>query len=200
MGLDLELVIVPPPIGFIRNKSETNLDYGSEIQFLPSVIRDQSRFSKYWKQYPHTKEFTDDVKKLKTYYSYADDDFFCEAGRESSTLDYLLDKLIENYALSLNKKILWCGGEPFAAYAAGGQAIPVRIYPQNTVQEISEFLSIASSNVLMKNYDFEKMSSEGVYKLTHPDNKAVISQSFEKIKSLFRRADEKDCLIVKIID
>lgn len=200
MGFDLELLIVPPQIEVIRKKAESNSAYGEEVSFLPRVIKDEKWLSRYWNEHPHTKEFTDDVRKLKTHFSYSNEDFFCETGRESSTLDYLLDALIDDYDFSaLPKRILWNVGEPFAN-VTGGQGIPVRIYSSQIVKEISEFLSIAISIDLMKNYDHAKMLDEGVYKLTHPDNKEILSTSFERIKTLFRRAAEKKCLIMNFID
>lgn len=200
MGFDLKLLIVPPQIEAIRKKAESDSAYREEVSFLPQVIKDEKWLSRYWNSDSQTKQFADDVRKLKTYYSYSDADFFQETGCESSTLDYLLDELMEDYGFSsLPQGILWRAGKPFAN-VTGGQGIPVRIYSRETVAEISEFLSIADSGDLMKNYDHEKMLDEGVYKLTHPDNKDILPESFSRIKSLFRRAAEKECLVMNFID
>ena len=195
MGLDLEMCVVPREFENILSKARTNAEYSEWVASTQRILSDED-FPTY--NDPLIKQLKRDVLELKKFYDYEAEDFFHEQGRESSTLDYIFDKFIDEFEIDLPQQILWYGGERCEG-CQSGQGMTLTLYNSAQIENINSLFQMLTEDDILRKYDYEKMSGEGVYKLTHPDHTYVLTQSFGGLKSLFLRAAQNNALILRNI-
>lgn len=195
MGLDLEMCVVPHEFENILLKWRPNLQYIEWISFTQRILS-RENFQTF--NDPILAEFQRDILELNNFYRYEREDFFEEQGRESSTLDYIFNRFIDESEVDLPHNILWEGGER-CENCTSGQGMTLRIYERFHIENINSFFQKLSADDVLSKYDYDEMSEDGVYKLTYPGSEYILAESFSGLKSLFHRAFLNDVCILRNI-
>lgn len=196
MALDLTLCLVPKQIDTLFSKAAGNTAYAEWIQAIPSLLKD-----------PQNNDYQDagliqlkhDVAALKGLYHFTDAHYFYDSSRDSYTLDYLLNAHILATNQSISPSLLWEGGTAYPALKAV-QGVPISLYGEAAVVEAFDLLADLEFSELLVHYNHEKMQELGVYKLTRPDNLAMLELAFYEIQDLFSLALAEDLLVFKKLD
>lgn len=189
------MCVVPHEFENILLKWRSDAQYA---EWISSTQRILSRENFQTFNDPILAEFQREILELNNFYKYEREDFFEEQGRESSTLDYIFNRFIDESEVDLPHNILWEGGER-CENCTSGQGMTLRIYKRSHIQNINSFFQKLSAHDILHRYNYDEMSEAGVYKLTYPDNKYIPAESFAHLKSLFQRAFLNDVYILRNI-
>lgn len=189
------MCVVPRKFETVLSKARSSPEYAEWVASTQRILSDDD-FRTY--DDPLIKQLKQDVFELKKFYDYGDEDFFHEEGRESSTLDYIFDEFISEFEIDLPQQILWYGGERCEG-CQSGQGMTLTLYNSAQIENINVLFQKLTEDDILRKYDYEKMSAEGVYKLTHPEHTFVLTQSFVGLKSLFSRAAQNNAFILRNI-
>jgi hypothetical protein len=198
MALDLTLCLVPKQIEVLLAKSTANAAYAELLSLIPSLLKNSHTFD-FWDKDSDLVQVEKDVAELKKFYHFTDNHYLYDSSRCSSTIDYLLNEHIRATTGDTPPSLLWEGGTANLIIKAP-QGMPVSLYNTAQIEEACYLLGDLEFSELLVHYDYEKMLEAGVYKLTRPENLAILELTFYEIQDIFLLALTEDLLVFKKID
>jgi hypothetical protein len=196
MAIDLSLLAIPKEGQVILKKAKNKIDseYSDIIFLLPEA------FKKDFKDFNHPDwiEFKSDAQNLAKKYPNKIflKKFHLETNRLYEVFDYLFAKIKDSKKDFREMTPFFYDGVEFDS-CISGQGQILKYWDTKTLKKKKELIESINFDNFYKNYDFETMTKEGVYKIKQINShKKSIELLFNELKDFIKNAIKLDGLVL----